>query len=617
MTGTLRWTWAFLVVAAVARAETPPPEASGATPPGATGEEPLPGVDDLLGQRADEAVRNWSTLPPQDGPSRTFPWFEHHGYFRLRIDGYWRPHLGTEAIANGATVNTSAYRPPLNANVTNHDPGQDWIGGANMRLRWAPVLHVSPRIEVQAEVDVLDNLVLGSTPDADPDRADAPLPIYSRSQAPASATRLGGRDPVTVKQAFVSWTPFLPKDDRGFLLRLSGGRMARQWGLGILENAGRDLDSDYGTYQDRVNLLARIGGIYTEVGYTWVASGPNTMDPSQPYGETHDLSNADDVWDLSLAIFRRPDTEAEKRKRYRDLVVLNRPVVDGGGYLVFRRQNLDVKPAMDGSITAMPTTPYDEVALEKRNGWMLTPDVWLRLEWKPSLKEHVRIEAEFAGVFGHIQNVPRFRYDSGSSSWQADGSAPLDIRSFGGALEGEYVRGPISTGLYAGFATGTAAPWWGWRDRNNVTTNRGLQSLRSFYFHPDYRVDQLLFRNVVGTITNAWYVKPFVQYDLFEGDRDALAGRLEVLYGRAFEARATPGGKDPNLGVELLVRLFYEEKGAFYAGLDWATLFPFDGLDLPATYGCPEDGSGNLTACHAARNARWSMAVRGRFGVMF
>lgn len=601
-------------VRAAAADEAPAAPAPAAAAP-APADDALPGVDDLLARKAEEVAQAWPAATPPT-PQRSYPWFEHHGYFRLRIDGFWRPHLGTEAIADGTTVNTSSYRPPLNANAKNHNPGEDWLGGANMRLRWAPTLHVARSLSIHTEVDVLDNIMLGSNPDSDPDRADSPLPIFSRGQAPASATTLGGRDPVTVKQAYMVWTPLLPRDDKGFLLQFNGGRMARHWGLGLVENSGRDLDADSGTYADRVNLLTRIGGIYAELGYGWVSSGPSTADPTQPYGEPHDLSNADDVYDVSLAIYKRPDSEAERQVRHRKLVVQNKAVLDGGGYLTFRRQNLDVVPSVDGTVQTLPPDAYDEVKLEKRDAWMLTPDLWLKLEWKPSLKEHVRIELEAAGVFGHVANVPRFRFDKTSSAWLRDGQGPLDIKSFGAALEGEYTRGAISAGLYAGVATGTDAPYWGWRDRSNVTTNKALKTLNSFYFHPDYRVDQLMFRHAVGTVTNAWYVKPFIQYDLFEGDQDALAGRLEVLYARALTAKATPG-RDPDLGVELDVKLFYEDKGSFFVGLDWATLFPFDGFDLPADYGCAPDDAGNPVACHKARNARWSMAVRGRFGVMF
>lgn len=600
-------------------AESAPAPAEPSTVP-AGNDEALPGVEDLLSRKADDVARDWAPAPPPVA-RQSYPWFEHHGYFRLRIDGYWRPHLGTNfrSTVDESTLNTSAFRPPISYNKVNTPRGEDWVAGANMRLRWAPILHVAKGLSLRTEIDMLDNLMLGSTPDYDPNRADAPLSVFSRSQSSPS-------DPVRVKQAYVVWTPVDPKNEKGFLLQFTGGRMARNWGLGMVENAGQDLDADFGTYQDRVNLLTRIWGMYAELGYAWAASGPTSQDPSQPFGETHDLSSADNAFDISLALFKRPDSEAERQARYRRLVVQNKAVVDGGVYLTFRKQDMDVKSGtldstgnvyyLGDSLQSTSNTAYDAIALEKRDAWMLTPDLWLKLEWKPSLKEHVRIELEAAGVFGHISNVPRFSYNKTSSRWEhkvGDPAAPLDIQSFGGAIEGEYLRGPISTGLNAGFATGTSAPYWGYRDQSNVTTNASLTALKSFYFHPDYRVDQMLFRNVIGTVTNAWYVKPFVQYDLFEGDQDALAGRLEIVYARAFRANATPG-RDPNLGVELDLKIYYEEKGSFFAGVDWGILFPLKGLDVSPSYGCLP-GTGDCQT--NPPKARWSMSLRARFGVMF
>ncbi len=596
-----------------ALAETPPVAAP------APASEALPGVDDLLSKKADDVAQAW-TPAPLPVAQQAYPWFENHGYFRLRIDGFWRAHLGTNAQNdNDETVGTSAFRPPISANAKNEQRGEDWIAGANMRLRWAPTLHVAKSLSIHTELDILDNMMLGSTPDYSINRADAPLSVLSRSQAPASSSN-SGREAVTVKQAWVSWTPIQPSNDKGFLLQLNGGRMARHWGLGLVENAGQDLDADFGTYQDRVNLLTRIGGIYAELGYAWSATGPTTNDPSQPYGEPSDLTSTDDVFDVSLEVFKRPDTDAERQSRHRRLVVLNKPVLDGGLYVNFRKQDMDVASDSYGTAgTTTATTAYDEVQLEKRGAWMLTPDVWLKLEWKPSLKENVRIELEAAGVIGHVDNVPRYTLKrvSGKYVWQDDGDVPLDILSFGGSIEGEYERGPVSAGLYAGFATGTDAPYWGYADRSNVITNKDLKSLKSFYFHPDYRADQLLFRRAVGTITNAWYIKPFVQYDLFEGPHDALAGRVELLYARAFEKSATPGG-DPNLGVEIDVKLFYEEKGSFFAGVDWGILFPLKAFNMPASYGCAPNEDGSVNEClGGSQSAKWSMSIRGRFGVMF
>src|SRR6185436_15793397 len=44
--------------------------------------------------------------------------------------------------------------------------GQKNMGGANMRLRLEPTLNVTDQVRVHAQIDVLDNTIMGSTPDS-------------------------------------------------------------------------------------------------------------------------------------------------------------------------------------------------------------------------------------------------------------------------------------------------------------------------------------------------------------------------------------------------------------------------------------------------------------------
>lgn len=594
--------------------------------------EDLPGLDDLMRRKEEDVTDAWKG----PGPSSSVlihPWFEHHGYFRTRLDGFYRAHLGTDAYVNGTTIDTSAFSPPVTNNYNSRydQQGEDWLGGANIRLRYEPVIHINNDIFIHTQFDILDNLMFGSTPEYDPSNPAVPLTIFSTTQSPATGNRFSFKDSVTVKEAWASWAPINPKDAKKFMLSFNAGRMARHWGLGLVENAGDDLDDDYGTYADRINLLSRILGVYVELGYSWVSSGPNSTDATRTFGEPHDLTNTDDVFDVSLAIFSRPDTEMEKKVRYQRLYVQNKPVFDWGLYLTFRRQDLDqnmenILNPSDSSLSLLPSyydissyyDLYETYSLEDRGAWILSPDIWFKMEWKPSSKELLRIELELAGSFGHIDHVPRYSFQTSDESPAGDWvfqDVAMDIQSLGGAIEVEYVNGQISSGLMAGFATGTDSAYFGYADFNNYLTDPSVTTMSSFYFHPDYQVDELLFRHALGTVTDAWYVKPFVQYDLFEGEKDALAGRLEVLYGRAIESSATPG-LDPNLGVEIDVHLFYESMGMFFVGLDWGTLWPLAGMNLSETWGC-YPLTGENSSCHESKSAQWAMSIRGRLGVRF
>jgi len=620
-----------LLFAGVAQAQEQPAEVSPVTPAAAVeapkaAEVPLlptsthpeaksdadaevPAFDDLLKEHASSVAMEWQGPGPAFGPD--YPWFEHHGYLRVRSEGVFRGHLGTQYVKpDQTTVHTSGYLPSLTENGANTSSvnkdavgkGENWIGGANMRFRYAPTIHVADSLSIHSEFDILDNLMLGSTPDYDASRADTPISILSTTQAPLSSGVNGLRDCVSVKQAWLRWDIMNSSHLGAPLLSLTAGRMARHWGLGILENGGEDLDADYGTYVDRVNLLARLAGIYFEIGYGWAASGYSSESPRSAATAPHDLTDSDDVTEVTLGIFSKPMTEAERKARFDETLVRNRPVLDWGLYTIFRRQKLDVDATtwaqyQAGELDASTTDGgYDQLALVERNAWVVTPDAWLRFEWVPGVHKRLRLEFEAALSIGHVGRVQ-----------SNDPSSDMDIGAFGAAFESEYMTGGLSFGLNAGFAGGDDSEYFGYLDKTNFANPKVHNSrLASFYFNPDYRVDNLLFRYVIGTVTNAMYFKPFIQYDLFDSDKDALAGRLEVLYARAVEERATPGDS-PNLGVETTLKLFYEEKNLFYAGVEWSVLWPMAAFNLIPTF---EDVG-------VSKTAHWTTSILGRIGVMF
>ena len=72
-----------------------------------------------------------------------------------------------------------------------------------------------------------------------------------------------------------------------------------------------------------------------------------------------------------------------------------------------------------------------------------------------------------------------------------------------------------------------------------------------FAFHPDYRVDLILFRNILTRVQGAYYFRPSVEYD-FTRDKNGqkLGGGAAVIWSRASEFIQTPGHAR-DLGVEL------------------------------------------------------------------
>ncbi len=105
--------------------------------------------------------------------------------------------------------------------------------------------------------------------------------------------------------------------------------------------------------------------------------------------------------------------------------------------------------------------------------------------------------------------------------------------------------------------------------------------MHNFYFSPDYHVDEIFFRRIMGTVTNAVYFKPSIAYwlDVTEGRQLGLSG--SVIYSMAPVPVSTPGDS-MNYGVEMDLNLGYRNIGEkFYAGMVWGVFWPFGALNRP------------------------------------
>ncbi len=564
-------------------------------------------VDQLLGDEAVKEASDWGQVVKT--PRHHYPYLEHHGYFRIRAEGIYRGHLGTDTIVSGKTISTSGMLPPLTDNGANRNSAnskqvgpqnEDWIGGVNIRFRYAPILHITRGLQIHGEFDVLDNMVLGSTPDYDPTRPDAPLAIFARGQAPLNSLINSLKDPIAVKQAYLQWDITGPSVGGGPLVRFTGGRMAENFGLGMVYNDGEGLDDDYGTYVDRLQLLFATGRWFVKGAFGWTSSGPTSASPKWPLGQAYDLTDKDDVVEGMLTFGYQAKTRPQMVKDRRRLIVMNKPVVDTALHLVYRHQNLDIskqslKDLESGKVDPMQTgkTGYDSIQLVPRHAWTLVPDLWFRLRYKPDYRKLLRIEFELASVIGNIGHTGEGTQDHAMS-----------IRSLGAAFEGAFTTGSFTVGVNTGVASGDNSPYFGVLDASKL--QGAGNTFSAFYFNPDYRVDLLMFRHVIGTITDAFYFDPYFTYDAFEKEEDALGARLDLVYGRALYGASTPSG-DKNLGVELQLKAFYKSSDRFFADLEWDVLWPLSAFNLKAGY----MGSAQNRSCH------WSTILRGRLGVRF
>ena len=109
---------------------------------------------------------------PEEKPKLQF--LELNGYFRVRPNLYENLWLGWSAPD---PANYYLFPKPYST------PNGKTEESADTRLRIEPTLNVSEDIRIKGQVDVLDNLVLGSTPDSS---AQAPMTVLTQSQVPPS-----------------------------------------------------------------------------------------------------------------------------------------------------------------------------------------------------------------------------------------------------------------------------------------------------------------------------------------------------------------------------------------------------------------------------------------------
>ncbi len=557
---------------------------------------------------------------------RTRPALEIHGYFRTRAELF---HNFTLGRVDGPGSEQYLWPQPLDnsytdANGVQHsvnlcgDSGTDPCtnntqAGANLRFRIAPELHISDSLRIYSQIDALDNLVLGSTPDVYAMKPNvggtgdngsgytsagyngyAPLSGFASTQGPPTAGVNGYRNSIDVKRA---WAEFMTP-----LGQLRFGRMPNNWGLGILANPGDGIDSDYQSTNDRIMFVTGIKSIDLYFAGMWdfVNTGPNTSSPYDVFGgQPYNTSNLNNVNQWGLAIARRTNPEAAKLTLARGGLVLN-----GGLFTILRTQYLDTTP---GS-TPLTTDSSGNTAangFERRDAWAVIPDLWIQ-----ALYKKFRFEAEGVAIIGQAK-IPSI-----------DGKNATLIRQFGFAAQTEYLAVEDKLHLNFGFGWASGDPWVeglnpgpsGLQPEKN-----GAGPISTFHFHPDYRVDLIFFRRILTRVEGAYYFRPSVDYDFLKNSNgQKFGGGAALIWSRASEPIQSPGNK-PDLGVELDLQLYYQAKdgalnddpkkiGGFYTMLQYGVFFPLGGLDyLPTTNGTTANPNfGNLSA---AQTVRWYIGV--------
>ena len=488
----------------------------------------------------DAQAQNFSELGQDLTPAKAST-VDLSGMLRLRGDMLYNLDLDHGLTPSGKPL----YPVPI------ADPKGQTLRHADIRLR-TDVSAYAPygTVRVNARIDVLDNLSLGSTPNG--------VPVTTTSQLPPSQATF------RVKRAYgEALTPF------GVIV---AGRMGSSWGTGMATNGGDCDDCDSGDSADRIAFVTSQFNHYLALAYDVAWMGPETRRVVPTRGL--DLDPSDDVRGVTFAILRQRDPIALLRRRKADKYTF-----DYGAFYAYRWQDNDVPTTYLATATPEPL----QASQVMRRGFSASAlNGWARL-----LGPALRLEAEVSVLRAYIEEaslIPGVRYDQAFTSLQYGGVIETEV----GAPESR-----LSGGLNFGFASGDPAYGFGAAlgpndgpaqpgDLNGAQANPPYdRAVDNFQFHPDYRVDQILFREIIGTVTDAIYVRPHVRVRLWGGAPGELTLKASAVASWAVYASSTPGSKTP-LGVELDPSLLYASRDGFRMALHYGVFFPgagFDNLD--------------------------------------
>jgi uncharacterized protein (TIGR04551 family) len=499
-----------------------------------------------LGDAPDEA-------PPTSLQVTPKPWkalrLTLDGYLRVRADVFHQLDLD-----RGPTPSTGLPIWPLGA-----AGGDDHtLTAIDMRLRLDPTLEIGQAVRVHLRADILDNVGWGSTPDVLP--STTAFSGAALGTAPPTSGVNSVQDAIRVKQVWGEVT--LPFGT------LAAGRMGPvfNWGTGFFVNNGDCLSCDRGDTGDRIALTLPLVGHFWTVLYEMSASGPYVDN----FGQQIPIERRAQVNTVAFAVARWASPEAQLRR-----LRAGRALIQYGLFVSYRRQDLDAPAWVQPGGLTRGYGPRDFVV---RGLESVAGDLWFMIH-----KGGLRAELEAAMVIGDIQNASTV---AGISFRQ-----PITSRQWGGvaSLSYQWRRFPIRLRAEVGYASGDDAPGFGARFVAGQTQTipgdlDGPQlrppvdtSINNFRFSPDYQVDLVLWRRILGQVTDAVYVKPSVRLGPFGSGMHHALVDISLVDSNAMYVSSTPGN-DRHLGVELDLRARYRLEQGFEALLQYGVLFPGAGL---------------------------------------
>ncbi len=384
--------------------------------------------------------------------------FSAHGYYRLRSE-----------FSNNLDLQSSS--DIQQGNLGDNDRFGTLFYGQH-RFRIDPSLKISDNISFHGQLDILDNVVFGSS---DTRNLSVYNPITGTIQLPGGNGAFGvtggaGGDVVTggggnvnMRRLYVDLLTPMGK------FRL--GRQPSHWGLGIFQNDGNEWDSTFGDTFDRFLYIGKVdfkGGsnlaFATLVDFAFQNTGNPAIDLlERKPGET--------------IIGAKHDTY-----QFTQGLVYERPHLQIGTYAGFRLRNKTggtVGTALDANGAEAPGAIDGDTRTYYIDGYV---------KWD---RDPFKIQAEYVYIGGKIGTgvcINAVQVPAGFANPLPDpvclnGSNDLAVHM--GALEADYHHNNEEAKLIGGFAQGDSSP---------------LSSrITQFGFRPDYHIGLMMFQSPLGT----------------------------------------------------------------------------------------------------------------------
>lgn len=334
-----------------------------------------------------------------------------------------------------------------------------------MRLRLQPNIKLNDFLSIQSEIDVLDNVLFGTNTTEElhviaPIVGDQTLPPGAGSFYMSGPSTVGPGGAINVRRI---WADIMTP-----IGKFRIGRQPSNWGLGIFQNDGNELQGDFGDTADRILYLMQ---------YDIPQAGSITA------GLLWDIAY-EAQWDPRIDLLNdSPPSNNRDCQQYGALVLFENPDLSIGAFGGLRRRN-----GPDGATTMIVT---DALGNETAAG--IDGDTMMYFGDLYASYTYENYSFKFEGVYLGGKVTTGLALDAIPFDGLGAGTAGIiqlpakqTLQTFMAAFEAE---GKYKTGdqwkFQTGFAEGDGSPL-----SNRITT---------FGFRPDYQIALLMFNYPLGT----------------------------------------------------------------------------------------------------------------------